>query len=65
MGRWRYIYSSTGSSGAQSGSGSPEWLIVSKKIWDQYLDTNTDILYFNPVKWATTGRQIIQSAPAN
>lgn len=45
-------------------SGSPEWVIDSRYIGDTYIDTDSEVKYWNPVSGANTWRQYDQSWPA-
>lgn len=48
---------------AQTGIGSPEALVVSRSVWDMYIDTNANpnVVYVNPVKWIDTGWLVLTS----
>ena len=48
----------------QSGSGSPEWSIAARYAGDFYINATTGVLYTNPTSWATTGWEVVQTAPA-
>jgi hypothetical protein len=49
---------------ANTWTGSPEWIVTSRYVWDNYIDTVWLSLYFNPNASGNTWRQLLQSTPA-
>jgi len=48
----------------QSGTGSPEGVVDTRFVGDEYLDTDTGLKYTNPNASGNTGWEIYQTAPA-
>jgi len=47
----------------QTWTWNPNWSVISRYEWDEYVDTNTWIKYTNSTTW-DTGWEVIQTAPA-
>lgn len=65
---WATMITGGGASAAslkpQSGIWSPEWVVDTRFVGDQYIDTNTGVTYTNPNLSGNVGWEVVQTAPA-